>query len=269
MKDRVTLTLDKNLLRQVDASIDGASVKNRSHAVELLVMKALKGDMPEQAVILGGNTEDQVGKALNMVQGKPVVEHTVEMLAKSGIANVIIISGKPDMYREHLGNGERFHVQIQYVTETSPLGTAGSLHLAKPYLQGPFIMSNSDELKSINIRDMYEFHKAHKGCCTIALTTVPDPSQYGVALLNGNRIVTFIEKPNPKNAPSKLISAGLYIMELDVLDLIPAGYAKMEFDIFPKLASQDELYGYHFSGQYHDFAAEKKEDIEKIWNIAS
>ena len=88
--------------------------------------------------------------------------------------------------------------------------------------------------------------------CTIALTTVSDPSQYGVALLNGNRIITFVEKPSKENAPSNLISAGLFIIEPDALELIPDGYAKLEFDVLPKLADEDRLFGYNFPGTYLD-----------------
>lgn len=252
MKDRVTLTIERSLLRQIDASVDGTAVKNRSHAVELLLHKALDGDMPRHAVILGGGTQEQESRVLQDVEGVPSIEQNVRMLAEAGINHIIIVAQDVDTIRGIVGDGSRYDARIQYLRETTPMGTGGALHLAKPYLDGPFVVTNGDNVKHVNIRDIYQFHRAHAGWCTLALTTVPDPTQYGVALLNGNRIITFVEKPSAEHAPSNLISAGFYVLEPDVLDLVPKGYAKMEYDIFPKLAKEDKLYGYHFSGEFND-----------------
>jgi NDP-sugar pyrophosphorylase family protein len=251
MKDRVTLTLERNLLRQIDTSVDGTTVKNRSHAVELLLYKALDGDMPKHAIVLGGATDEQIKAVLTEFDGETAIGRNVRLLAEAGINNIIVITKELDHVRAAIRHSAP-DTHVQYLSESSPLGTAGTLHLASPYVQGPFVLTNGDEVKDVSIREMYRFHREHAGSCTIALTTVPDPSQYGVALLNGNRIIAFVEKPSKENAPSNLISAGLYILEPEVLELIPNGYAKMEYDIFPKLAREDNLYGYHFSGRYSD-----------------
>ena len=156
------------------------------------------------------------------------------------------------MIKKELGDGKKYGVNITYVEEKNALGTAGPLKLAKPLLKETFIMCNADELKNINLDDMFNFHQANKGLGTIALTSVQDPSAYGVALLNGNKIMTFVEKPSKESAPSNLINAGLYILEPDVIDYIPEGFAMVETDVFPKLASEENLCGYPFSGQWFD-----------------
>ena len=97
---------------------------------------------------------------------------------------------------------------------------------------------------------MYVFHTDGHKICTIALTTVHDPNNFGVAMLNGNRIITFVEKPLKEKAPSKLVNAGLYIIEPEVLKYIPDGFSRIEQDVFPKLATEDKLWGYIFSGQW-------------------
>lgn len=252
MKDRVTLTLERSLLRQIDSSVDGTTVKNRSHAVELLLHRALDGDLPKYAVVLAGATKEQISQCLIEAGGMPLIVQNIKLLAQQGIANIIVISGDTPRVKAVIGDGKDHDVNIQYITESTPMGTAGSLHLARPYLEGPFVLTNGDTRKDVDIRELFTFHQDHAGLCTIALTTVPDPTEYGVALLNGNRVVTFVEKPKRQNAPSNLISAGLYIIEPEVLELIPNGYAKLEYDIFPKLARDDKLYGYHFSGEYSD-----------------
>jgi len=108
---------------------------------------------------------------------------------------------------------------------------------------------------------MYEFHKDGHKICTIALTTVNDPSKFGVALLNGTKIVAFVEKPVTDTASSKLVNAGLYIIEPDVLNYIPDGFSMIEQDVFPKLANEDRLYGYIFSGQW--FSTKTPESFAK------
>ena len=101
---------------------------------------------------------------------------------------------------------------------------------------------------------------------TIALTTVDDPSQYGVARLEGSRIVEFVEKPKKENAPSNLINAGFYIIEPEVLDMIPDGYSMIEKDVFPKLAKLGRLRGFPFSGQWYDVGTmERLKMAEKDW----
>ncbi|MCK4531993.1 MAG: nucleotidyltransferase family protein, partial [Candidatus Aenigmarchaeota archaeon] len=136
--------------------------------------------------------------------------------------------------------------------EQKALGTGGPLRLAKDKLTKTFIVSNGDELKNINIMEMYEAHKKNRALVTIALTTVNDPSQYGVARLEGNRIVEFVEKPKKDKAPSNLINAGFYILEPEVTEMIPEGKCSLEKQIFPKLAKMGRLFGFPFSGQWFD-----------------
>ena len=100
---------------------------------------------------------------------------------------------------------------------------------------------------------------------TIALTTTNDPSGYGVALLDGNNILRFDEKPEG-GARSMLINAGLYIMEPNVTNMVPEGFGMLEQDVFPALAREGKLFGYPFSGQWYD--VNNNDDLaiaEKKW----
>ena len=129
-------------------------------------------------------------------------------------------------------------------------------------------MCNADELKDVNLDDMYLFHKENKAIGTIALTTVQDPSAYGVAKLQGNKILEFIEKPKKEDAPSNLINSGLYILEPEVLNYVPEGEepVSIERDVFPKLAEAGKLFGYHFAGQWFDTGSlERFDTARKNW----
>jgi mannose-1-phosphate guanylyltransferase len=274
MKERVTLTLDRDILRIVDERIDGTRIKNRSHAVELLLRQSLKANAPSIAVILAGGKgthlkplTDKTPRAMVEVNGKPILQYNVELCKKHGIKNIILSVGyMREQIIKYFGDGSKFGVNITYVEEKEPLGTAGALRLLKGQLTETFVLMNGDELKDVNLARLYQAHMESSAKVTIALTTVEDPSTYGVALLDGNRIVRFVEKPKKEDAPSMLISAGLYLLEPDVINLVPEGHAMVENDVFPKLAKEGVLYGYPISGQWYDTSTiERLQKASQQW----
>jgi len=275
MKERVTLTLDSDLIRRIDERVDGHRIRNRSHAMELMLFQALGSVMPKKALLLAGGKGSrlkpithEIPKPLVPLHGKPIIEHTFDLLKKYGIKDIIVSIGHMgDKIRQHFGDGKRFGVNITYIEEKKPLGTAGPLRLAKHLLNETFIMCNADNLWNIDLIDLYMFHKERGGKATIALTTIEDPSEYGVAKMSGNRIIEFIEKPKKGTEPSKLINSGFYIIEPEVIDYVPKKKSMMEVDIFPKIAREGKLYGYTFDGQWFDTGTmERYEKAIKEWN---
>ncbi|RLE42025.1 nucleotidyltransferase family protein [Candidatus Woesearchaeota archaeon] len=274
MKKRISITINRGLIDEVDRIVDGRRIKNRSHAIELLLSRALGSHKIQIGLILAGGAgtrlrpiTHEIPKPLLPVKDKPVMEYNIELLRRHGIKRIVLALGyKAEKIKEYFGDGSRFGVEFIYVIEKKPLGTAGPLRLAKQYLKNTFVVANADELKDINIDDMYRFHKSNHALITIALTTVEDPSKYGVAKLEGSRILEFIEKPDKDTAPSKLINSGLYIIEPQVLDYIPKGYAMLERDVFPKLAKMGKVYGYPFTGQWFNTGTlEEYERAIKNW----
>ncbi len=274
MKERITVTIEKSIIEQVDKSVDGFKIKNRSHAVEVLLSASLGKDRPKLALILAGGKGTRLGpitqeipKPLLPFHGKPLIEHTFDLLKAHGITEVIIAIGyKKEKIKETLGNGKAFGMRITYVEEDEPLGTAGPIKLAAPYLTDSFIVCNADELKAVDLKEMYSVHKQENAIGTIALTSVEDPSNYGVVVLRGNKIIEFIEKPKKEQSPSNLINAGLYILEPGIIKYIPKGFAMLEKDVFPKLAQEGKLSGYSFGGQWFDTGTlERYERALKSW----
>ena len=261
MKERVTITLERDVLEVVDGMVDKEHIKNRSHAIELLVKKSVGAMCPRKAIILAGGKgtrlrpiTHEIPKPLIPVQGQSLIEHLLDLFKRHGVQEVMLAIGyKKEKIMEYFGNGERFGLKISYIEEDEPLGTAGPLLKARDFITEPVIVTNGDELKDVNLDAMYDLHKKNSALATIALTTVADPSAYGVADLSGNRIVKFVEKPPKEEAPSNLINAGLYIIQPEVLSMIPeGGFAMLEKDVFPKIAELGKLYGYPFSGQWFD-----------------
>jgi len=271
MKERITITLDSELIRQIDKRVDGDLIKNRSQQIEQLLAKALGAYRPEKAVILVGGKGTRlrpltykIPKCMLEVQGKTVTEHLFDLFKKYGIRDVILSVGYlKEKVMDFYGDGGKFGVNISYIEEDEPLGTAGPLKLAKNLLNDSFIVTNGDELKNINIPRMFRLHKRKDALGTIALTTVTDPSHYGVARLSGSRILEFVEKPKPGEAPSNLINAGFYMLEPKIIGMIPNGFSMLEKDVFPKLAKQGMLRGFPFEGQWFDMGTHERYELAK------
>lgn len=277
MKERVTITLDENLIKQLDKRIDGEEIKNRSQEIEKILEDSLGISIPSKALILAGGKGMRLRpltyrtpKALIDVKGKSLIEWLFELFKKYGIRDVLLSVGYlADEIRNYFTDGSKFGVNIEYIEENpdKPLGTAGPLRLAQDMLNDSFIVSNGDELKCINIPRMFRLHKRKNALATIALTTVNDPSLYGVARLDGSRIVEFVEKPKKSETPSNLINSGFYIIEPEVIEMIPKGkFCSLEREIFPKLAREGRLRGFPFSGQWFDTGnMERLERARKLW----
>ncbi|NTV23998.1 MAG: nucleotidyltransferase family protein [Nanoarchaeota archaeon] len=274
MKERLTITLDDDTLDLLDQKIDGKKIKNRSHAIEVLLSRVLGNNRPTKAILLLGGKGTrfrpityELPKALLPIQGKTVPEYLMDLFKEFGITDFVFSVGYlADKIKQYYGDGSKFGVNITYVEEKEPLGSAGAIKLAAAHLTETFIVTNGDELKDIDLEEMYLFHKQNKAVITAALTTVVDPSAYGVAKLEGNRILEFVEKPKKEEAPSNLINSGLSIWEPEALKIIPNGFSMYEQDVFPKLAKEKKLYGYIFSGQWFDTGTpERYEKAIKEW----
>lgn len=275
MKERVTLTLDSSLLKRIDQKVDGSRIKNRSHAVELLLLQSLGDNKPTKAIILAGGEDKVLSKAIGDLPKclaplgeKTLIEHAIDLFKRFDVKQIIISAGPYlEDIKEVLGEGKALGVSITYLEEKQPLGTAGPIKQAKHLLHNTFFVSNVDDLKELNLLDMFVFHSEHRSIATIALKTVSDPSKYGVANMTGNHIISFVEKPKKENAPSNLVNAGLYVMEPEILDYIPEGFATLENDVFPKLARENRLTGYTFSGRWLGIDTEKDyKRAQKEWS---
>ncbi|MBR9678319.1 MAG: NTP transferase domain-containing protein [Nanoarchaeota archaeon] len=275
-KIRISITIDEELAKRIDSTVDGLKIRNRSHAIEYLLTKSLLSNKVKKAFILAGGKGTrlrpftyEMPKSMIPVQGRPLLEHTIMNLRDQDVREIIISLGyMGGKIKEYFGNGSKWGVNITYVEESEPLGTGGPLLLAKPYLNEQFLMINGDNLFDMDLQDLFKFHSKNGNMVTIALTTVADPSSYGVAEMKGSKIVTFIEKPKKGEAPSNLINAGVYVVDPSIFSILPEkGAFKIEVETFPKIAEMKRLGGYHFHGQWFPTDnQERYEEAIKGWN---
>ncbi len=138
-------------------------------------------------------------------------------------------------------------MKITYAIEETPLGTAGAIKNVERHITGPFFVLNGDILTSLDLRAMREYHHEKGGIGVLHLIRVADPSPFGCVVHDETgRITAFVEKPPKGTEPTDEINAGTYLLERDILDLIPAGRAvSIERETFPQaIAAGKALYAY-------------------------
>ena len=195
-------------------------------------------------------------KPLVPVVGKPVMEHILRLLLKHGISDVVVtLQYMGSAIRDYFGDGSDFGMDITYVVEDAPLGTAGSVKNAQAYLDEPFVVISGDALTDIDLGRAVEFHRERGAAATIVLTSVANPLEFGVVITNPDGTINrFLEKPSWGEVFSDQVNTGIYILEPEVLDLLPpAAVVDWSSDVFPKmLRGGMPLYGYLAPGYWCD-----------------
>jgi mannose-1-phosphate guanylyltransferase len=185
---------------------------------------------------------------------RPLLAYTFEHLRRHGVEHARLACGfLPDQLRAHFG--DRYDsMGLEYSVEDEPLGSGGGIAYAGRELDGSFFALNGDSLREADLGEMVAFHRSTGAKATILLTPVADPSRYGlVRTASDGRVETFLEKPRPEEIDTDLINAGLYVLEPEVLDLVPAGRAvSIEREVFPRLAAEGAVYGIALPGYWLD-----------------
>jgi len=206
-----------------------------------------------QAVILVGGEGTRlrpltstVPKPVVPLVDRPFIVYMLEWLRGHGVDDVIMSCGfLATAVRNVLGDGSALGLRLRFVEEPEPRGTAGALKYAEELLEDRFLMLNGDVLTDLDLSAQIALHEATGARATLALVAVSDPTAYGlVRVREDHAVCEFVEKPSADQIDTNLISAGAYVLERSVLDLIPADRnASIEREVWPQLVG-DGLYGY-------------------------
>lgn len=198
-------------------------------------------------------------KPLVPIAGRPCIDYCLELLSKHDIRDitttVFYLNG---MIERHLGSGEKYGMTITHSKAPRPLGTAGSVKYAVSSGTSPVLVISGDTLTDCDIGDAYEFHKRKGAAVTIVLKRVKAPTEYGVALMSDEgRISRFYEKPAQSEVFSDLANTGIYIIEPNVIDMIPENTSfDFSMDLFPMLLERNiPIYGYEMQGYWCDIGS--------------
>ena len=208
-----------------------------------------------QALILAGGKGTRL-RPLTLYTPKPVVPicnrafllYQIDTLRRAGIHDITLsLSYQPLKIEQQLGDGTDFGVKINYTVEPQPMGTAGAYKYAEDFIRQPTVVFNGDILTDLDLQAVIGEHKARGATATVVLAPVENPSAYGlVETESDGRIRAFREKPKPDEISVNTINAGTYVLEPQVLDLIPPGENySFEYGLFPDLLKRGEKFYAH------------------------
>ena len=200
-RERVTITIKKDVLKALDKKIDGVKIRNRSHAVESMLSESLGFHAIKDAIVMAGGDD--------AIKSIAAIKDSLIRLNMIGIEEVIVALGfLGDKIKKGLGDGKEYGLKIEYLEKGE--GTGGALKLLQKALKKSFVVVNLDGKLDLDYKMVIDFHKNSVALCTVAT----------------NDIKSF---------------KGVYILEPEVTKYIPEGFSMLEEDIFPKLHKENKL----------------------------
>ncbi len=232
-----------------------------------------------KAVILAGGLGTRlqpyttfVPKPMLPLGEKPLLEHLIEWLKKNGIkTTVLCVSYLRKTIEDYFEDGERFGMNIEYATATKPLATAGQLKTAEQFIDDSFVCVYGDSIFDFNLKNMINQHKKNRSFITMSLYEYKTKLNYGVIETTKNgKVVGWNEKPEIKAN----INIGCYIMEPQVLGLIPSNKPYGMDDVIKKAISKKKLVssfltkkGFIDIGDKTSYRKAYQQFLEKLGNI--
>lgn len=236
-----------------------------------------------QALILVGGKgtrlrplTNEIPKPAITLVDRPFLRYMFEWLGRHGVDEILLACGfLPDRMREILGEGEPGGPKLRYLVEPEPLGTAGAIRFAADHLKGRFLALNGDSLTDLDLGPLFRRHEESGSVGTLGLYGVDDPAAFGLVLHDEDgRVTDFLEKPEPGSAEAERaaklaspeVSAGIYLLEPEVLDLIPPGRkVSIEREIFPGLVGNG-LHACRLDGYWQDIGTPERY-LAATWDI--
>ena len=188
-------------------------------------------------------------KPLVPILNKPCMQHTIELLKRYGITDIVVtLYYLADEIEGYFGDGSELGVNLIYTVEDTPLGTAGSVKKAEEYLKNDtFIIVSGDALTDLDVEKALAYHREKQSVATLVLQHVDNPLEFGVVITDDNgRIRRFLEKPSWGEVFSDTVNTGMYILEPSIFEYMqPEKSYDWSQDIFPQiLAEEKPMFGY-------------------------
>lgn len=176
-------------------------------------------------------------KPLVKVFGRPMIEHIIIKAKKNGFEDFILsVNHMKSKIKKYLKNGKKLKVKINYIEETKPLGTAGSLSLLKKDKMQNVLVSNCDVLSDLDYGDVLDYHISNKADATMVVRRFENKNQYGVIKIKGNNFLDYEEKP----ITLENINAGIYVFNSNVFKYLKINQKIDMTEFFLKLKKKNK-----------------------------
>ena len=216
------------------------------HTIRELISSAIRSN---RALLLAGGRGSRLGpitatvpKPMVTVAGRPILERLVLHLMSCGIRRFTVsVNYLAHVIEEHFGDGSRFGCEIDYLRETEPLGTGGAIALLDPAPTLPLLVMNGDLVTQCDVGRMLDFHADGAFAATVGVRPYSVELPFGVAVVDGTRLVGLREKPTER----MLINAGIYVLSPAAVRLAPRARDYPITDLFERCLREGVLVGAH------------------------
>ncbi len=207
-RERISISIKKDLLEKIDRLVDGVTIRNRSHAIESLASQSLGINNISDAIVMAGG--DSAADSIN------AIKKSIVGLKTLGINEVIVALGYlGDKIKKSLGEGNDLGIKINYFEDSE--GSGGALYLLKNALKKTFIVVNIDDDQEIDYCALVDYHKKSHKIATVATNNIKSMK-------------------------------GVYVLEPAVLSYLESGFSMIEEDVFPKLLKDNKVSVYPLLG---------------------
>lgn len=275
MKEKITISLDENILAKLDTDVESGKWKNRSQIIETILKEKYWEFVDVTAIIFAHDYKwdnrkypfDEP-KALLKIKWETIISKQVNMFASAWITNIIILIPKKtsELFKTELFTKFRY-VNIDLIELDPDLKTWAALReaLKEPYASRDLIISNGDIYYwNLNLDDYYKYCKEQKWDFSLLLKFVMNAETLWNIQINGNKIIWYVEKPKASNL--FLTNSWLYVTTRDFLDKHDF-WDYLEYDFFPKLPSICNNIWYIYSWQWEHVQNDSAYERANGWNI--
>jgi len=243
-KPKIAISLDKSLLDLVDSKVDGSVIRSRSQAVEFFLKKGLQEQSINTAVLLIKGEHQK--NLLKKLKGKSLIKNQIEFFAQHEITSLYIVTQHTKNINLLLNEISNSNINIEII-ETNAKGNAQALQSIKDKIKNSFIAMSGDTYNNFDLLKMIKKHLELDKMATMGLMTREKIHGYGTAILDGDFIVDFQEKP--KQSSTNIVNAGIYVFKPEVFELFD-NVNNLEKDLFSRLARMKQLIGFFTYGEY-------------------
>jgi len=244
VKSKIAISLDNSTLKTVDSKVDGSVIRSRSQAIEYFLKKGLQEQSVSVAVLLLKGEHQPF--ALKEINGASLIKQQIDFFLKYGIKTIYIITQHTKNMNLLLDEVSNSKINVEIV-EKRARGNADALSAVKDKVSNSFVVMSGDTYNSFDLLKMIKKHMESEKLATMGLMTREKASSYGTAILDGDLVVDFQEKP--KHYSTNIVNAGIYIFKPEIFEMFDDSIS-LEKDLFPKLARIKQLVGFFTYGEY-------------------
>mgnify|MGYP001563603644 CR=1 FL=1 len=243
-KAKIAISVENSLLKLVDSKVDGSVIRSRSQAIGYFLKKGLQEQSVSTAVLLLKGEHQAF--ALKKIKGASLLKQQIEFFSKHGIRIVYIVTQHTKNMNLLLDEISDAKISVEIIEKQSK-GNADALRAIKEKVSNSFVVMSGDTYNDFDILKMIKKHIDSEKLATMGLMTREKTHSYGTAILDGDLIVDFQEKP--RHYSTNIVNAGIYIFNPEIFELFEDSVS-LEKNLFPKLAKIKQLVGFFTYGEY-------------------